>query len=128
VRYEDLTAAPTAAAERIFDFLGLDPVDDIEQRCLAADHERHGPGDHKIWHTTAITTGSVGGGESVPTGLIPPPILDGINEVAGKLGHVPVDETGGTAEAPAELPADVTVPADTGTGNSSGGAVARSRC
>jgi hypothetical protein len=122
VRYEDLTAAPAAAAAGIFGFLGVDPVDDIEQRCLAADHEQFGPGDHKIWHTAAITTGSVGGGESVPTGLIPPPVLEGINELAGRLGYVPVDETWGTADAPAELRADVAVPDAAGTGNGSGSA------
>jgi len=116
VRYEDLTAAPAATAAGIFDFLGVGPVDDIERRWLAADHERFGPGDHKIWHTAAITTGSVGGGESVPVGLIPPPVLEGINELAGRLGYVPVDETWGTADAPAELRADVAVPAAVGAG------------
>jgi Sulfotransferase family len=124
VRYEDLTADPAGTAAGIFDFLGVDQVDDIEARSLAADHERFGPGDHKIWHTTAITTGSVGGGESVPTGLIPPPILEGINELAAKLGYVAVDEKWGTADAPAELRADVTVPVTTDTLNGSGPSVA----
>jgi hypothetical protein len=122
VRYEDLTADPAATAAGIFAFLGLDPVDDIQQRCFAADHERFGPGDHKIWHTAGITTASVGGGESVPTGLIPPPILEGINELAGRLGYVPVDEKWGTADASAELRADVAVVVATATGNGSGGA------
>jgi Sulfotransferase family len=119
VRYEDLTAAPAATAAGIFDFLGVSPVDDIEQRWQATEHERFGPGDHKIWHTTAITTGSVGGGESVPAGLIPPPVLEGINELAVRLGYVPVDETWGTADAPAELRADVAAAAD-GASNGDG--------
>jgi hypothetical protein len=106
VRYEDLTADPAATAAGIFDFLGVDAVDDIEQRCFAADHERFGPGDHKIWHTSGITTGSVGGGETVPIGLIPPPILEGINDLAGRLGYVPIDEKWGTAGMPGELRAD----------------------
>jgi hypothetical protein len=110
VRYEDLTASPAATAAGIFTFLGVDPVDDIEAQWLAADHERYGPGDHKIWHTTAITTSSVGGGESVPTGLIPPPVLAGINELATRLGYVSVDDKWGTADAPTELRADVTAP------------------
>jgi hypothetical protein len=122
VRYEDLTADPAGTAAGIFAFLGVDAVDDIEQRCFAADHERFGPGDHKIWHTAGITTTSVGGGESVPTGLIPPPILEGINELADRLGYVPVDEKWGTAEAPAELRADVAAPVATATFNGSGGA------
>jgi hypothetical protein len=124
VRYEDLTAAPAATAAGIFAFLGVDPVDDIGQRCLSADHERFGPGDHKIWHTTAITTGSVGGGESVPVGLIPSAMLERINELAGRLGYVPVDEKWGTADAPAELRADVAVPAARGPVSGNGGAVA----
>lgn len=115
VRYEDLATAPKATAAGIFAFLGVDPVDDIEQRCLGADHERFGPGDHKIWHTSSITTGSVGGGESVPTGLIPPEVLAAINDLAGRLGYVPVDEKWGTVDAPAELRADVTVPATRST-------------
>jgi Sulfotransferase family len=121
VRYEDLTADPAATAAGIFDFLGVDPVDDIEQRCFAAEHERFGPGDHKIWHTAMITTASVGGGEAVPTGLIPPPILEGINNLAARLGYVAVDERWGTAEASAELRADVTLPVATGAGNGSAG-------
>jgi hypothetical protein len=124
VRYEDLTAAPAATAGEIFDFLGVDRVADIEERCLAAEHERFGPGDHKIWHTAAITTGSVGGGESVPTGLIPPPMLEGINELAGRLGYVPVDEQWGTANAPTELRADVAAPDAAGAGSGGGGAAA----
>jgi hypothetical protein len=120
VRYEDLTAAPAATAAGIFGFLGVDPVDDIEQRCLAADHERFGPGDHKIWHTSGITTGSVGGGESVPIGLIPPPVLEGINEMAGSLGYVLIDEKWGTAGMPGELRADVPVTTSLGSGPGSG--------
>jgi len=116
VRYEDLTADPAATAAGIFDFLGVGRVDDIEQLCLAADHERFGPGDHKIWHTSAITTDSVGGGESVPIGLIPPPVLEGINELAGRLGYVPIGEKWGTAGMPGELRADVTVTAQGGPG------------
>jgi hypothetical protein len=124
VRYEDLTAAPAATAAGIFAFLGVDPVDDIDQRCLSVDHERFGPGDHKIWHTTAINTRSVGGGESVPTGLIPPAVLEGINEIAGRLGYIPVDEKWGTAYAPAELRADVAAPVAKGAINGNGAAVA----
>lgn len=91
-------------------------MDDIEQRCLAADHERFGPGDHKIWYTSQITTSSVGRGESVPIGLIPPPVLEGINVLAGKLGYVLIDENWGTAGTPGELRADVPVTAITGSG------------
>jgi hypothetical protein len=119
VRYEDLTAEPAATAAGIFDFLEVGPVNDIEQLCLAAEHERFGPGDHKIWHTSAITTGSVGGGESVPIGLIAPPVLEGINELAGRLGYVPIGEKWGTAGMPGELRADVTVTAQVSSSTSS---------
>ena len=70
VRYEDLAESPAQTANAIFDFIGVPGVPDIEERVYTADHERFGPGDHKIWHTSRITSGSVGRSESVPAGLI----------------------------------------------------------
>jgi hypothetical protein len=108
VRYEDMVADPQAVANELFKFLGVDPVPGIAEACFAAERERFGPADYKIWHTSQITDESVGRGWTIPAGLIGPQIRIGINELCGKLGYVPVDENWGTADRPADLrlPAD----------------------
>lgn len=103
VRYEDLVADPERAAEAIFTFLGAPAAPGISAGCFSADRERFGPGDHKIWHTSAITPGSVGRGWSIPASLIVPQVLDSINDLADKLGYLPVDGGWGTSAPPADL-------------------------
>ena len=65
-------------------------------RASAGERERFGPADHKIWATSPISADSVGRGESVPAGLIPPQVTAAINELAGELGYLPVDADWGT--------------------------------
>jgi hypothetical protein len=103
VRYEDMVREPERIAAGIFDFIGVGQVPGIAQAVFAHEHERFGPADHKIWHTGRISPDSIGRSDSVPMGLIPPPILESINELLGKLGYVPVDERWGTAGRPASL-------------------------
>src|SRR5579863_1090069 len=107
VRYEDLVSDPEDVAAKIFDFIGVPRIPGIAAGCLAAEHERFGPGDFKIWRTSKISGESIGRGQSIPVGLIPPPILTEINKLAGQLGYVQVDEKWGTTEMPAGLLADV---------------------
>lgn len=102
VRYEDLVAAPEETAEDLFHFLGVAPAPGITGRCFTGERERFGPADYKIWATSAITGDSVGRGESVPAGLIPPPVTATINELADKLGYLPIDEGWGTPGRPAD--------------------------
>lgn len=113
VRYEDLVTAPEQVAGGIFAFLGVAPAPGIVQSCFSAERERFGPADHKIWATSAITTDSVGKGESVPAGLIPPPITAGINDLLAKLGYLPVDTDWGTPGMSGDprLPETITTPA-----------------
>jgi hypothetical protein len=106
VRYEDMVREPERIAAEIFDFIGVERVPGIAQQVFAREHERFGPADHKIWHTGRISADSIGRSDSVPTGLIPPPILKSINELLGKLGYVPIDDRWGTADRPASLLAD----------------------
>jgi len=103
IRYEDLVADPEAAAAGIFAFLGVPQRPGITAECFAAKPERSGPADYKIWHTSEISAASVGRGWSVPTALLPPPVAQQLNEFAGKLGYLPVDESWGTAAVPADL-------------------------
>jgi hypothetical protein len=116
VRYEDLVAGPEQVAAGIFTFLGVAPAPGITQTCFSTDRERFGPADHKIWATSAITTDSVGKGESIPAGLIPPPIIAGINDLAAKLGYLPVDTDWGTPGMSGDprLPETITTPARLG--------------
>jgi protein-tyrosine sulfotransferase len=102
VRYEDLVADPEQVAQQIFAFIGVAPAPGITRACFTAERERFGPADHKIWATSQITADSVGKGESVPAGLIPPPVTAAINELAGKLGYRPVAEDWGTPGMPAD--------------------------
>jgi hypothetical protein len=103
VRYEDMTEDPQATSDALFSFLGLDPVPGIAEACFAAERERFGPADYKIWYTSRISTDSIGRGWTVPAGLIGPMIRDAINEQCAALGYVPVDDHWGTADKPADL-------------------------
>lgn len=102
VRYEDLANDPEKVAQEIYRFLGVPPAPGVAQACFSADRERFGPGDHKIWATSSISTDSVGRGEAVPAGLIPPPIVSRINELLDKLEYRAVDEDWGTPGVPSD--------------------------
>lgn len=103
VRYEDLVADPQGTADAAYRFLGVDSVPGVAEACFAAERERFGPADYKIWHTSRITPDSVGRGWTMPVGLIAAPALQRLNELCGQLGYLPVDESWGTAERPADL-------------------------
>ena len=100
VLYENLVAATDEVADDLFRFAGVAPAPGIARRCLTAEHERFGPADHKIWHTSRITSDSVGRGESIPAGLIPPPVLEQINQLLEGLGYAGIGDSWGTADAP----------------------------
>ncbi|HEX6448427.1 MAG TPA: sulfotransferase [Trebonia sp.] len=103
LRYEDLVANPEAQATRVFGFLGVRPVPGITQEMFSRRRQRSGPGDHKIWNTSAVADGSVGRGWEVPARLIPPPLLADVNALAEKLGYLPVGPDWGTGPAPADV-------------------------
>jgi len=103
VRYEDMVRDPEHVAAGIFDFIGVGQAPGIAEAVFTRDHERFGPADHKIWYTGEISPESIGRSDSVPVGLIPPPILESINGLLDKLGYVTIDEKWGTADMPATL-------------------------
>ena len=101
VRYEDLVSEPEEVSDGIFRFLGAPPAPGLPEACFAAERERDGPSDYKIWHTSRIDAGSVGRGWSVPARLIGPSLTATINAMAGKLGYLPIDARWGiSAVAP----------------------------
>jgi hypothetical protein len=103
LRYEDLVADPEAEAARLFGFAGAKPVPGIADSCFSPDLQRFGPGDYKIWNTSQVTADSVGRGWPVPVRLIPAQLLARVNELADKLGYLPVDEKWGTGSRPADF-------------------------
>jgi Sulfotransferase family len=102
VRYEDLVADPEGIMADVNAFIGAGPAPGVARECFSTERERFGPADYKIWATSAISSDSVGKGESVPAGLIPPQITAAMNERAGKLGYLPVDAEWGTPGRPAD--------------------------
>ena len=103
VRYEDIVSDTQSVADQVFGFLGVDPVPDIGRRIFAPERERFGPADYKIWHTSEVTTASVGRGWTVPAGLIGPQVRTAINDLCGQLHYLPVDDDWGIADRPADL-------------------------
>jgi hypothetical protein len=114
IRYEDMTGDPQAAADELFEFLGVAKVPGIGRKIFAAERERSGPADYKIWHTSRISTDSVGRGWTIPAGMIAPPLRTMISECCERLGYLPVDDQWGTADQPADLRAPVRPAAGTG--------------
>jgi len=102
IRYEDLVDDPEDVMRNVYEFIGVRPAPGVVEACFSGDRERFGPGDHKIWGTSKISGDSVGRGESVPAGLIPPPVIAAINELAAALSYLPVDSDWGTPGRPAD--------------------------
>jgi hypothetical protein len=103
LRYEDLVADPEETAAALFEFLGAAPAPGISQRCFSAERERFGPADYKIWYTSQVSPESVGRGWSVPADMIGPQMRLYINELAERLGYLPVGDDWGTTEPPGDL-------------------------
>jgi hypothetical protein len=103
VYYEDIATDPENVASGIFEFLDAAPAAGVSASCFSSERERFGPGDHKIWFTSKISDSSVGRGWSIPSAMIAPPVLAVINELCGKLGYLPIDESWGTTQPPTDL-------------------------
>jgi hypothetical protein len=121
VRYEDLVEDPQAIADGLFEFLEVAPVPGIAAKIFAGDRERFGPADYKIWHTSAISTESVGRGWTVPAGLIGPLVRENMNNFCGKLGYLAIGENWGTADQPADLRVPITLDDEGGEDEAVGG-------
>ena len=103
LRYEDLVLDPEGTAAALFEFLDVPMVPGISAACFSQEREKFGPADYKIWYTSGISADSIGRGWSVPTEMIAPPLLAAMNELAEKLGYLPVDDDWGTTAPPLDL-------------------------
>jgi hypothetical protein len=97
IRYEDLVTAPEETAATMFSFLGADYTPGSVQACLQMPHDGHGPGDGKIWFTSAIKDDSVGRGVIVPADALPPGLRNEVNSTLERLSYRIVDESWHTA-------------------------------
>jgi Sulfotransferase family len=113
IRYEDLVEDPEEVMREVYAFIGVGPAPGIARACFSRDREHFGPADHKIWATSQVSGDSVGKGESVPAGLIAPPVMAAINELAATLGYLPVDDDWGTPGRAADPRVADTIPAAT---------------
>jgi hypothetical protein len=103
VRYEDLVHEPETVAGGVFRFLGVPPSPGVSVRCFAPERERIGPGDYKIWQTSRVSPDSVGRGWSVPADQLDATTRARVNDLAGKLGYVRVDDRWSVADTPPDL-------------------------
>jgi hypothetical protein len=122
VRYEDLVEDTEGVMRGVYAFLGVSPAPGVASACFTGERERFGPADHKIWATSAVSGDSVGRGESIPAGMIPPQVTAAINELTGKLGYLPVDAEWGSAGRPADPRDPATVKGAPSAGIVPGGA------
>jgi hypothetical protein len=113
IRYEDLVEDPETVMAKTYEFIGVAPAPGVAQACFSGDRERFGPADYKIWATSRISGDSIGKGESVPAGLIAPPVKEAINELTAELGYLPVDDEWGTPGRAADPRLPESIPGQT---------------
>jgi hypothetical protein len=97
VRYEDLVLRPEDTVGAILRFLGVDErlsvlTDAFNRQAL------RGPGDYKVEHTDSVHAASIGHGKRVPITMLPPRLLEAINEKLAALGYEPLDKGWNAAE------------------------------
>lgn len=86
VRYEDLVLRPEDTLGGTLQFLGVRVDLSVLQRAFER-KPADGPGDYKVAHTSRVHSRSIGHGKRVPVGLLPPRLLDAINEKLELLGY-----------------------------------------
>jgi protein-tyrosine sulfotransferase len=88
VRYEDLVTNPAETLSGVFEFLEVDHDMSVLVRGFSQFSASSGPGDYKLAFTRTVSTGSVGRGKQVPVGMIPPPLIERLNELLEQLGYL----------------------------------------
>jgi hypothetical protein len=99
VRYEDLVQDPADVLRDVFRFLGVDDDRSVLVRAFEQAPGR-GPGDYKVAHTSVVHAKSVGHGKRVPVGLLPPALLEAVNDKLETLGYGALDRAWNAQERP----------------------------
>jgi hypothetical protein len=86
VRYEDLVLRPEQTVADVLRFLGVSQDLSVLQRAFERAPAR-GPGDYKVGHTSRVHAQSIGHGKRVPVAMLPPPLLEAVNEKLEALGY-----------------------------------------
>lgn len=106
VRYEDLVTRPEATVTGIFDFLGVDADLSALRTAFQKNRLAVGPGDYKVTYSSGIHANSIGRGRRVPVSLLPPPLLEAVNEKLEKLGYEPLDGSWNTSDVDGQAAGD----------------------
>jgi hypothetical protein len=102
VRYEDLVLRPEESVRRILRFLDVEEDLSVLRRAFQRE-PAHGPGDYKVVHTPEVHAASIGHGKRVPVAMLPPPLLDAVNEKLQALGYDPLSPAWNAEERPVDL-------------------------
>ena len=86
VRYDDLVVRPEEIVRALQNFLGVREDVSVLQRMFDGQLAR-GPGDYKVGHTKGVHARSIEHGKRVPVAMLPPPLLDELNEKLVLLGY-----------------------------------------
>jgi hypothetical protein len=97
VCYEHLGQRPEETVSAVLRFLGVDEDLSVLERAFARDPPR-GPGDYKVVHTSSVHARSIGHGKRVPVGMLPPALLEAVNEKLEVLGYERLDRAWNAAE------------------------------
>lgn len=99
VRYEDLVLKPEETVSGILRFLGvredLSVLHGAFQRVPA-----RGPGDYKVVHTSAVHAASIGHGKRIPVEMLPPPLMEVLNQKLEALGYERLNRAWNAEERP----------------------------
>jgi Sulfotransferase family len=102
VRYEDLVFRPEETAGVILRFLGAREDLSVLERAFRRE-PANGPGDYKVLHTSEVHAASVGRGKRVPVAMLPPPLLELLNEKLQALGYDALTPAWNAEERPVDL-------------------------
>ena len=105
VRYEDLVQHPEETVTAVQGFLGVPKDLSVLDRAFQRDHAR-GPGDYKVVHTSQVHARSIGHGKRVPVAMLPPPLLEAVNDTLVELGYPRLDRSWNSEERAADFPGE----------------------
>lgn len=105
VRYEDLVQRPAETVAGVLGFLGVTEDLSVLERAFARGPAR-GPGDYKVAFTSQVHASSVGHGKRVPVTMLPPTLLEAVNDKLEALGYERLDRAWNAVERASDVEGD----------------------